>query len=98
MVTEYGMSARLGAVRYGHDQGDPFLGRSMGAKSEYSTDVAREIDDEVRRLIEFAHTEAWSILSEYRDTLDARHQPARKETLTRKDLEQIFAGVVKRPR
>ncbi len=99
MVTEYGMSARLGAVRYGHDQGDPFLGRSMGAKSEYSTDVAREIDDEVRRLIEFAHTEAWSILSEYRDTLDVlATNLLEKETLTRKDLEQIFAGVVKRPR
>ena len=99
MVTEYGMSARLGAVRYGHEQGDPFLGRSMGAQAEYSTDVARDIDDEVRRLIEFAHTEAWSILSEYRDTLDVlATNLLEKETLTRKDLEKIFSDVVKRPR
>ncbi|MBC8091095.1 MAG: ATP-dependent metallopeptidase FtsH/Yme1/Tma family protein, partial [Pseudonocardia sp.] len=59
MVTEYGMSARLGAVRYGQEQGDPFLGRSMGNKADYSLEVAHEIDEEVRALIEAAHTEAW---------------------------------------
>ncbi|MFT4043228.1 MAG: ATP-dependent zinc metalloprotease FtsH [Gordonia sp. (in: high G+C Gram-positive bacteria)] len=99
MVTEYGMSARLGAVRYGQEQGDPFLGRSMGAQSDYSAEVAREIDDEVRRLIEAAHTEAWAILTEYRDTLDVlASELLERETLTRKDLELIFADVRKRPR
>ncbi|MEH3157328.1 MAG: cell division protein FtsH, partial [Gordonia paraffinivorans] len=99
MVTEYGMSAKLGAVRYGQEQGDPFLGRSMGTHSDYSAEVASEIDDEVRRLIEAAHTEAWAILSEYRDTLDElATQLLERETLTRKDLEAIFSGVEKRPR
>ncbi|KAF0969360.1 MULTISPECIES: ATP-dependent zinc metalloprotease FtsH [Gordonia] len=99
MVTEYGMSAKLGAVRYGQDQGDPFLGRSMGAQSAYSAEIASEIDDEVRRLIEAAHTEAWAILTEYRDTLDVlATELLEKETLTRKDLEKIFSDVVKRPR
>ncbi|SDU81331.1 ATP-dependent zinc metalloprotease FtsH [Gordonia westfalica] len=99
MVTEYGMSAKLGAVRYGQDQGDPFLGRSMGAQSAYSAEIASEIDDEVRRLIEAAHTEAWAILTEYRDTLDVlATELLEKETLTRKDLEKIFSEVVKRPR
>ncbi|MGW0039578.1 ATP-dependent zinc metalloprotease FtsH [Gordonia sp. NPDC003376] len=99
MVTEYGMSARLGAVRYGQEQGDPFLGRSMGTQSDYSAGVAGEIDEEVRRLIEAAHTEAWAILSEYRDTLDVlASQLLEKETLTRKDLEKIFTQVEKRPR
>ncbi|HEY9314272.1 ATP-dependent zinc metalloprotease FtsH [Williamsia sp.] len=99
MVTEYGMSARLGAVRYGQEQGDPFLGRSMGAHSDYSPEVASEIDDEVRRLIEAAHTEAWAILTEYRDTLDElATQLLERETLTRKDLEKIFDKVAKRPR
>lgn len=99
MVTEYGMSAKLGAVRYGQEQGDPFLGRSMGTQTDYSVGVATEIDDEVRRLIEAAHTEAWSILSEYRDTLDIlASQLLDKETLTRKDLEKIFSQVNKRPR
>ncbi|EOM78272.1 ATP-dependent zinc metalloprotease FtsH [Rhodococcus rhodnii] len=99
MVTEYGMSAKLGAVRYGQEGGDPFLGRSMGQQSDYSHEVAREIDEEVRNLIEAAHTEAWSILDEYRDVLDTlARELLEHETLTRKDLERIFTTVEKRPR
>ncbi|OLR89750.1 ATP-dependent zinc metalloprotease FtsH [Actinokineospora bangkokensis] len=99
MVTEYGMSARLGAVRYGQDQGDPFLGRSMGHGADYSLEVAHEIDEEVRKLIEAAHTEAWEVLNTYRDVLDELvEELLEKETLTRKDLERIFSGVQKRPR
>ncbi|MFE3292274.1 ATP-dependent zinc metalloprotease FtsH [Rhodococcus sp. NPDC059234] len=99
MVTEYGMSAKLGAVRYGQEQGDPFLGRSMGMNSDYSHEVAREIDEEVRNLIEAAHTEAWAILNEYRDVLDIlATELLERETLTRKDLEKIFTTVEKRPR
>ncbi|NUS53682.1 MAG: ATP-dependent metallopeptidase FtsH/Yme1/Tma family protein, partial [Streptomycetaceae bacterium] len=99
MVTEYGMSAKLGAVRYGQEQGDPFLGRSMGMSSDYSHEVAREIDEEVRNLIEAAHTEAWAILNDYRDALDVLATALlERETLHRKDLEQILASVDKRPR
>ncbi|MBY6413255.1 ATP-dependent zinc metalloprotease FtsH [Rhodococcus sp. BP-252] len=99
MVTEYGMSSKLGAVRYGQEQGDPFLGRSMGVQSDFSHEVAREIDEEVRKLIEAAHTEAWAILNEYRDVLDTlATELLERETLTRKDLEKIFTSVTKRPR
>jgi cell division protease FtsH len=99
MVTEYGMSARLGAVRYGREHGDPFLGRSMGNQADYSLEVAHEIDEEVRALIEAAHTEAWDILNTYRDVLDDLvFELLEKETLTRKDLERIFDRVQKRPR
>jgi cell division protease FtsH len=99
MVTEYGMSARLGAVRYGSEQGDPFLGRSMGKQADYSLEVAHEIDEEVRALIEAAHTEAWEILNTYRDVLDDLvFELLEKETLTRVDLERIFGQVEKRPR
>jgi cell division protease FtsH len=99
MVTEYGMSARLGAVKYGKDEGDPFLGRSMGHAPDYSLEVAHEIDEEVRKLIEAAHTEAWDVLNTYRDILDSLViELLEKETLQRKDLERIFAGVEKRPR
>ena len=99
MVTEYGMSARLGAVRYGREQGDPFLGRSMGNQPDYSLEVAHEIDEEVRALIEAAHTEAWEILNTYRDVLDELvFELLEKETLTRTDLERIFDQVEKRPR
>ncbi|MEV4311086.1 ATP-dependent zinc metalloprotease FtsH [Actinocrispum sp. NPDC049592] len=99
MVTEYGMSARLGAVKYGQDQGDPFLGRSMGHAPDYSLEVAHEIDEEVRALIEAAHTEAWEVLNTYRDVLDDLVvELLDKETLQRKDLERIFSRVEKRPR
>src|SRR5829696_741867 len=99
MVTEYGMSAKLGAVKYGQEQGDPFLGRSMGSQPDYSLEVAHEIDEEVRALIEAAHTEAWEILNTYRDVLDDLvFELLQKETLTRIDLERIFDRVEKRPR
>jgi cell division protease FtsH len=99
MVTEYGMSGRLGAVKYGQDQGDPFLGRSMGHQPDYSLEVAHEIDEEVRALIEAAHTEAWGVLNQYRDVLDDLVlELLDHETLQRKDLARIFARVEKRPR
>jgi cell division protease FtsH len=99
MVTEYGMSARLGAVKYGQEHGDPFLGRSMGHAVDYSLEVAHEIDEEVRALIEAAHTEAWDVLNTYRDVLDDLViELLEKETLTRKDLARIFSNVEKRPR
>src|SRR3984893_6359826 len=99
MVTEFGMSSKLGAVKYGTEHGDPFLGRTMGTQSDYSHEVARDIDDETRKLIEAAHTEAWEILTEYRDVLDTlAGELLEKETLHRADLKAIFADVVKRPR
>ncbi len=99
MVTEYGMSAKLGAVRYGTEHGDPFLGRTMGTQADFGHEVARDIDDEVRKLIEAAHTEAWEILTEYRDVLDIlAGELLEKETLHRNELEAIFGAVKKRPR
>jgi cell division protease FtsH len=99
MVTEYGMSSKLGAVRYGTEHGDPFLGRTMGTQADYSHEVAQIIDDEVRKLIEAAHTEAWEILTEYRDVLDTlAGELLEKETLHRVELQAIFSDVKKRPR
>jgi cell division protease FtsH len=99
MVTEFGMSSKLGAVKYGSEHGDPFLGRTMGNQADYSHEVARDIDDEVRKLIEAAHTEAWEILTEYRDVLDIlAGELLEKETLHRPELQAIFANVEKRPR
>ncbi|MBY0288939.1 MAG: ATP-dependent zinc metalloprotease FtsH [Mycobacteriaceae bacterium] len=99
MVTEYGMSSKLGAVRYGTEHGDPFLGRTMGTQADYSHEVAQIIDDEVRKLIEAAHTEAWEILTEYRDVLDIlAGELLEKETLHRAELQAIFEDVKKRPR
>jgi cell division protease FtsH len=71
----------------------------MGVQADYSHEVAREIDEEVRNLIEAAHNEAWAILNEYRDVLDLLATALlERETLHRKDLEAIFTEVEKRPR
>jgi cell division protease FtsH len=98
MVTEYGMSAKLGAVKYGQTDGEPFLGRTMGHERDYSEKVAAEIDSEVRALIELAHDEAWEILVEYRDVLDTIvGELMEKETISQTDMARICARVVKRP-
>jgi len=98
MVTEYGMSAKLGAVKYGQNDGEPFLGRTMGHQRDYSESVSSEIDNEVRGLIEIAHDEAWEVLVEYRDVLDnIVLELIEKETITQADMARICARVVKRP-
>jgi cell division protease FtsH len=98
MVTEYGMSAKLGAVKYGQTDGEPFLGRTMGHERDYSEKVAAEIDSEVRALIELAHDEAWEILVEYRDILDSIvNELMEKETISQTDMARICERVVKRP-
>ncbi len=70
MVMRFGMSERLGPRVFGHDRGQPFLGREFSAESDYSEEIAREIDDEIRRIVEDAHQTARGILSDYRDELD----------------------------
>jgi cell division protease FtsH len=83
MVTQYGMSSKLGAVKYGTSGDEPFLGRNMGHERDYSDSVAADIDAEVRALIELAHDEAWEILVEYRDVLDTMVlELMEKETIT----------------
>jgi cell division protease FtsH len=98
MVTQYGMSFKLGAVKYGTTGDEPFLGRNMGHERDYSDSVAADIDSEVRALIELAHDEAWEILVEYRDVLDSMVlELMEKETITREDMDRICERVVKRP-
>jgi len=97
MITEYGMSERLGARRFGTGDGEPFLGREMSHSRDYSEEIASTIDDEVRRLIESAHDEAWEILVQYRDVLDDLVlQLMEQETLSRDAVLRIFAPVHKR--
>jgi len=97
MVTQYGMSAKLGAVKYGTSNDEPFLGRTMGHTKDYSDSVAAEIDAEVRGLIELAHDEAWEILVEYRDVLDTIVlELIEKETVSSADMARLCARVEKR--
>ena len=69
MVMRFGMSERLGPRVFGHDQGQPFLGRDMGSEPDYSDEIAREIDDEIRRIVEIAHQTARDILDDHREDL-----------------------------
>src|SRR5699024_1972689 len=99
MVAELGMSSKLGAVKHGGEGGDTSLGRGGGAGVEYSPEIAKMLDDEVRRIIDAAHTEAWQVLETNREILDAvAGELLEKETLRQDDLERLFADVVKRPR
>jgi cell division protease FtsH len=70
MVMRFGMSERLGPRVFGHDRSQPFLGREFSSEPDYSDEVAREIDDEVRRMVEDAHQTSKDILSEHREQLD----------------------------
>ena len=98
MVTQYGMSEKLGARKFGSGDSEPFLGMERSHARDYSEEIASAIDDEVRRLIESAHDEAWEVLVEYRDVLDRLVlQLLDKETLSRKEVLEVFATVQKRP-
>ncbi len=70
MVMRFGMSERLGPRVFGHDRGQPFLGREFSSEPDYSDEIAREIDDEIRRIVESAHQTAKSLLGERRDDLE----------------------------
>jgi cell division protease FtsH len=70
MVMRFGMSERLGPRVFGHDRGQPFLGREFSTEPDYSDEIAREIDDEIRRIVEAAHQTAKDLLTDKRDELD----------------------------
>ncbi|KIC68903.1 ATP-dependent zinc metalloprotease FtsH [Pseudarthrobacter phenanthrenivorans] len=97
MVTEYGMSERVGAVRLGQGGGEPFLGRDAGHERNYSDQIAYVVDEEVRRLIEQAHDEAYEILTENREILDILAlELLERETLNQAEIADIFRDVRKR--
>jgi cell division protease FtsH len=98
MVTEFGMSERVGAIKLGQSGGEVFLGRDMGHQRDYSEEVASLVDEEVRKLIENAHDEAWHVINDNRDILDGLVlELLEHETLNAKELAEIFAPVRKRP-
>jgi len=70
MIMRYGMSEELGPRTLGHDQSMPFLGREFQQQADYSDEVARQIDDEIRRIIEDAHQRAVDLLADKRELLD----------------------------
>ena len=98
MVTQYGMTERLGAIKLGEPQGEPFLGRDMGHARNYSEDIAAIVDEETKKLLADAHQEAFDVLEENRDVLDALVLALmEKETLDKAEVAAVFEQLRRRP-
>jgi cell division protease FtsH len=93
MVMRFGMSERLGPRVFGHDRGQPFLGREFNSEPDYSDEVAREIDGEIQRIVEEADQRAKTVLAAHSDTL---HRLAKilleRETIDRAQFLRLLDG------
>ena len=93
MVMRFGMSQKLGPRVFGHDHGQPFLGREFSTEPDYSDEIAREIDDEVRRIIESAHQRARAILTEHQhDLANISTILVKRETIEKEEFLALLAG------
>jgi len=93
MVMRFGMSEKLGPRVFGHDHGQPFLGREFSSEPDYSDEIAREIDDEIRRIIESAHVQAKEILSQRREALTKLSEVLlKRETIEKEQFERLLDG------
>jgi cell division protease FtsH len=93
MVMRFGMSEKLGPRVFGHDHGMPFLGREFSAEPDYSDEIAREIDDEIRRIVEQAHIQAKDILNSHRESLSKLSEILiKRETLEKEQFEALLSG------
>ena len=98
MVTQYGMSAKLGPMTFGQKDSQPFLGRDFGHQADYSGEVAVEIDKEIRALIDEAHDEALEVLVANRVVLEELADKLMDhETVEKEELAEILARVTPRP-
>jgi cell division protease FtsH len=94
MVTQYGMTEAIGAIKLGSDVSEPFMGRDYGHQRDYSENVAALVDAEIRKLIDTAHQEAYDILEANRTILDEMVlHLLEKETLNKEEIAEIFTKV-----
>jgi cell division protease FtsH len=93
MIMRFGMSEKLGPRVLGRNHDMPFLGREMGAEPDYSEEIAKEIDDEIRRVIEEAHDKATNVLREHMDELHRLSAILmERETIDKSQFERLLAG------
>jgi cell division protease FtsH len=93
MVMRFGMSEKLGPRVFGHDHGQPFLGRHMQGRADYSSDLAKQIDHEVRLVIATAHDTARRVLDDHRSELEYGAEILlRRETIEREQFIQLLDG------
>jgi cell division protease FtsH len=98
MVTQYGMSAKLGPMTFGQKDSQPFLGRDFGHQPDYSGEVAIEIDREIRALIDEAHDEALEVLVANRHVLEElADKLMERETVEKEELAELLGRVTARP-
>jgi cell division protease FtsH len=92
-VMRFGMSEKLGPRVFGHDHGMPFLGREFSAEPDYSDEIAREIDDEIRRIVEAAHVQAKDILTSHKEALEKLSEILiKRETIEKLQFEALLDG------
>ncbi len=93
MVMRFGMSEKLGPRVFGHEHGQPFLGREFSTEPDYSDEIAREIDDEVRRIVESAHQRAKGILTEHQEDLNKISEIlVKRETIEKEEFLALLDG------
>jgi cell division protease FtsH len=94
MVTEFGMSEKLGPLAFGKRDELVFLGREIGEQRNYSDDVARQIDEEVRAIIDRAYKRSMDVLTTYRDRLQQlAERLVAEETIEHDEFEAMFADL-----
>ena len=93
MVTQWGMSDKLGTVTMGHKEELVFLGRDLGEQRNYSEEIAALIDEEIRNIINHGYQTAKAILTKQRSKMDAVVERLKiVETIDGKELDEILAG------
>ena len=94
MVTQWGMSEKMGTMAYGKSQEHVFMGRDFGHQRDYSEEIAYQIDSEMKRIVDECYANAKQLLTENRDMMDALAQELlEKETLDEKEFEEIMERV-----
>jgi cell division protease FtsH len=93
MVMRFGMSEKLGPRVFGHEHGQPFLGREFSTEPDYSDEIAREIDDEVRRIVESAHQRARTMLTDHKQDLEKISEIlVKRETIEKEEFLALLDG------
>jgi len=91
MVTKYGMSEKLGLIRYGDDEDEVFIGRDLAHTRSYGEQIASEIDQEVKRIVDECYVRAKKLIQEHRDVLESCAKLLlEKEKITREEFEGLF--------
>ncbi len=93
MVTKYGFSEKLGLIDYGSDEDEVFIGRDLARSRNYGENVAGQIDEEVKRIIDECYTKARAMIVEHRHILNACSELLiQKEKVTREEFEALFGA------